>query len=100
MLLFHLQYSHLFENNASYSGGQQSEADKFVDDYTTYTSRFHNHLIDHIENVPLREEFALWFFEHFGPTFVSVLIIFLIILIVNWLTGGAVSYNDVKELIP
>ncbi|MEO5627767.1 MAG: hypothetical protein ABIQ89_02665 [Candidatus Saccharimonadales bacterium] len=100
LLLFHLEYGHLFEKNVSYSGGQQSDADRFIDDYTTYTSRFHNHLIDHIENVPVHEEFAIWFVEHFGPTFISVLIIFFILLMVNWLTGGGMTYQEVKELIP
>lgn len=100
LLIFHLQYGHLFENNVSYSGGQQAEADRFVDDFTTYISRFHNHLVDHIENVPLKEEFAVWFVEHFGPTFISVLIIFFILMVVNWITGGAVTYDEVKQLIP
>lgn len=100
LLLFHFEYGHLFENNRRYSSGQQGDADRFVDDYTTYVSRFHNHLVDHIENVPLREELAIWFVEHFGPTFVSVLIIFLILALVNWIAGGGVTYDDVKKLIP
>lgn len=100
LLMFHLEYGNLFENNGSYSGGQQGEANQFVDDYLSYASRFHNHLVDHIENVPIREEFAIWFVEHFGPTFVSVLIIAFIFMIANWLTSGDITYQDVKEMLP
>lgn len=99
LLLFHLQYMHLFERGVSYSGSQQYEADNFIDDYVTHLNRFHNHLIDQIENVPVREEFATWFVEHFGPTFVSVLIIFGLYGLLYWITDGAVSVDEVKGWI-
>jgi len=98
LLIFHLSYGHLFEKNRHYSGGQQAEANDFLDKHMTHLLRFHNYLMDTLEDVPKRERFYKWTMEHFGPTFVSVLLIFAIYLILYWL-GIKIELDTIKSFL-
>lgn len=96
LLLFHLQYGHLFEKNRHYSGGQLTEAEDFVGRHITHLQRLHNYLIDAVEDVPKLEKFWLWTVEHFGPTLFSLILIILIYLFLNWI-GVKIDLETLKS---
>lgn len=98
LLIFHLEYGHLFEKNRHYSGGQAAEANDFLTKHMTHLQRFHNYLMDALEDVPKKEKFLKWTVEHFGPTFVSVLVLLAIYLILYWL-GIKIELDTLKDYI-
>jgi hypothetical protein len=96
LFIFHFEYGHLFEKNRHYSGGQLTEAKDFVGRFITHLQRFHNYLIDSIEDVPRAEKFLLWTVQHFGPTLVSVIIIILLYIFLNWI-GIKIDLDTIKS---
>ena len=95
-IMFHLLYGDLFEKYRTFSQDQQREADNFVAKHMTHLQRFHNYLTDELEDIPATEMFAKWFVEHFGPTFVSLVLIIFIYLILHRL-DSKIDINTVKS---
>lgn len=79
-IMFHLLYGDLFEENRTYGNGQQADADEFVVKHMAHIERFHNYLVDELEDVPWYSFVLSWLGEHFAPTLVSTIIIVLIAL--------------------
>lgn len=96
LLMFHLMYGDLFEKNRNYQGGQIAEAKEFVAKHITHLQRVQNYLIDSIEDVPRFEQFTRWTAEHFGPTFVSLVLIIIIFLVLKKL-GVDVDLDTIKS---
>jgi hypothetical protein len=95
-IIFHLMYGDLFEKNRNFSQDQQRGANDFVAKHMTHIQRVHNYLTDELENVPSSEKFTKWFVEHFGPTFVSLILIIIIYLILHRL-DSKIDINSVKS---
>jgi hypothetical protein len=95
-MLFYFEYGDLFEKNRNYVQAQQVKADELVSKHMTHLQRLHNHLIDEIESVPANEKFMHWLAEHFGPTFVSVVIIIVLYLLLNRI-GIKVDIDTIRK---
>ncbi|HSX35724.1 MAG TPA: hypothetical protein VLH84_02210 [Patescibacteria group bacterium] len=93
---FHLMYGHLFERHRNYSQGQQGEANEFVDKHITNLQRVHNYLIDRLEDIPLFERFLRWTVEHFGPTIISLAILFIFWWVLNKV-GIHITVDNLKQ---
>lgn len=95
LLMFHLEYGHLFEKNHNYYVRQQTEADDFVGKHVTHLQRVHNFLVDSLEDMPFREKFLRWTLEHFGPTLASLILLILLWLVLHWI-GVDINLDDLK----
>jgi hypothetical protein len=96
-IIFHLMYGDLFEKGRRFVQGQQREADEFVSKNITHLQRVHNYITDKVEDVPISERFLRWTVEHLGPTFVSLILLFILWIILNWF-GIKISAQRLKSL--
>lgn len=56
---------------------------EFKPEYLLHIQRFHNYLIDQLENKSLVEKVFIWLWDNLGKTFISLIVILIIFLIFN-----------------
>lgn len=64
-----------FSNTKTYDDAELESAKQRQIEYRGNILRFHNYLIDELENTPTHIKIGRWLFNNFGSTFVSVLLI-------------------------
>lgn len=99
-LMLGLKYGEILDGNniRNFNDGQRMQADELVLEMSEHLQRFHNHLVDDIEDVPRIELVLQWSAQHLLPTFVSLIIIGLIYQLLKFL-GIDISFDTVTNLI-
>lgn len=93
---FFWKYGNAFEES---NGHDQKSADSLANKYTNHITRFHNYEIDYLENIPWREKLLRWTIEHFGPTLLSTIIIFILWLALRKLLGVNIAPDEVRTFL-
>lgn len=99
-LMLGLKFGEILNGNSArnFNEEQRRQADELVAQTIEHLQRFHNHLIDDIEDIPRKELVFQWSAQHLLPTFVSLIIIALIYQALK-LIGIDISFETITNLI-